>query len=113
MKNGSPVLIDTSGTILKTLDSALTYDGFLPEGIALFGSRFYTGLMDTEGNEILPLTERIYIDPNPADGCFFSEGKQPVMNDEGNGDTSDLRENRDRMQVESGLPFQQRSGTRV
>ena len=39
--------------------------------------------MDIEGNEILPLSERMYINPNPADGCFFSEGKHPVMNDEG------------------------------
>ena len=39
--------------------------------------------MDTEGNVILPLSERMYINPNPADGSFFSEGKHPVMNDEG------------------------------
>lgn len=82
-KNGSPVLIDTSGASIKTLDSELTYYDFLPEGIALFGSRFYTGLIDTEGNVLLPLSEKLYIDPHPADGCLFSEGKHPVMNDEG------------------------------
>ena len=83
MKNGSPVLIDTSGTPLKILDSELTYYDFLSEGIALFSSGFYTGLIDTEGHELLPLSERMYIDPYPADGHFFSEGKHPVMNDEG------------------------------
>lgn len=48
MKNGSPVLIDASGDTLKILDSELTYYDFLPEGIALFSSRFYTGLIDIE-----------------------------------------------------------------
>lgn len=83
MKNGSPVLIDASGDTLKILDSELTYYDFLPEGIALFSSRFYTGLIDIEGNELLPLSEGMYIDPYPTDGHFFSEGKHPVMNDEG------------------------------
>ena len=83
MKNGIPVLIDTSGDTLKILDSELTYYDFLPEGIALFSSRFYTGLIDIEGNELLPLSEGMYIDPYPTDGHFFSEGKHPVMNDEG------------------------------
>lgn len=55
----------------------------MPEGVALFGSRLYTGLIDTEGNELLPLSESMYIDPYPADGHFFAEGKHPVMNDEG------------------------------
>lgn len=83
MKNGSPVLIDTSGIPLKILDSELAYYDFLPEGIALFSSNFYTGLIDTEGHELLPLSERMYIDPYPADGLFFPEGKHPVRNDEG------------------------------
>ena len=40
-------------------------------------------MIDIEGNELLPLSEGMYIDPYPTDGHFFSEGKHPVMNDEG------------------------------
>ncbi len=81
--NGMPVLIKTDGSIDKYLPASYQYFDFLSQGVVLFTDGQYDGLIDSQGEVILPLSSMIFIDVYQANAPLFSNGLQPAMNRDG------------------------------
>lgn len=77
---GKPVLIDAKGEVVAALDEDYQYFMLPLEEIIAFSDGKYAGLMDTNGNILLPLSKKLMMDLYQSDVPLFSGGIQPVQN---------------------------------